>query len=375
MTAPRRVLIIGAGIAGLTLSIALARRGVVADIVEVKPAWNIYGVGIILQSNGIRALDAIGLADAALALGFAYSVSRQCDEQGVFFTDRPKPNVAGERFPSSSGTMRRALHELLLAAAQELGVRPKLGITVGEMHQENDHVQVVLTDGSNAQYDLVVGADGVRSPTRQRLFGERWQPRYTGQSCWRVAATRPEDVQGAHMYHGKGRLAGLIPVSHERMYLLLLTEEPGNPWMPPDQLHLLLRERLEGFGSHVGRVRETIDDPAAVIYSPLEPILVPPPWSQGRVVLIGDAVHAPTPHLAQGASMAFEDAIVLSEELLGSEDPMDAKLERFVQRRYERCKLIVESSVAIGEGQMRRRPGPDLVSYSLKALEALRAPI
>ena len=73
--------------------------------------------------------------------------------------------------------------------------------------------------------------------------------------------------------------------------------------------------------------------------------------------------------------MAFEDAIVLSEELLGSEDPMDAKLERFVQRRYERCKLIVESSVAIGEGQMRRRPGPDLVSYSLKALEALRAPI
>jgi 2-polyprenyl-6-methoxyphenol hydroxylase-like FAD-dependent oxidoreductase len=375
MNAPRRVLIVGAGIAGLTLSIALARRGIVAEIVEVKPAWNIYGVGIILQSNGIRALDAIGLADAALALGYPYSVSRQCDEQGVFFSDRPKPNVAGERFPSSSGTMRRALHELLLTTAQGLGVRPRLSVTVHEMRQEDDLVQVSLTDGSSAQYDLVVGADGVRSPTRQRLFGERWQPRFTGQSCWRVAAPRPEDVQGAHMYHGRNRLAGLIPVSQEQMYLLLLTEEPGNPRMPPGELHRLFRERLEGFGSHVGRIRETINDPAAVVYSPLEPILVPPPWSQGRVVLIGDAVHAPTPHLAQGASMAFEDAIVLTEELFESDDPIQAKIERFVERRYERCKLIVNSSVAMGEGQMRPQPGQDLVLYSMRALEALRSPI
>jgi 2-polyprenyl-6-methoxyphenol hydroxylase-like FAD-dependent oxidoreductase len=370
-----RILIVGGGMAGLTLSIALARKGIVADLVEVKPSWSVYGVGIIVQSNGIRALDRLGLADRCVASGFPYSVSRQCDANGVPFQDRPKPNVSGDRFPSSCGMMRRTLHEILCDEARTLGVTPRLATTVSSLTETSHGVSVSFSDGTQAVYDLVVGADGAYSKIRALVFGEQHRPQYTGQSCWRVALPRPPEVEGAHMYHGTRKWAGLIPVDREQMYLLLLTEEPGNPWMPAESLHVLLRDRLAGFGGRVGAAREMLASPKAVVYSPLEPILMPPPWSKGRVVLIGDAAHAPTPHLAQGASMAFEDAVVLTELLCERDGSIPHTLERFTERRHARCRLIVESSVAIGEIQMRPKPGDDLIALSFRVLEELRAPI
>jgi 2-polyprenyl-6-methoxyphenol hydroxylase-like FAD-dependent oxidoreductase len=369
------VLIVGGGIAGLTLSIALARQGVKAQIVEIKPEWSVYGVGIILQSNGIRALDALGLAERCVAAGFPYSVSRQFNMQGEPFLDRPKPNVSGDKFPSSCGVLRRKLLELLLGEVTRLAIGVRLGVSVKALAQNGQRVSVEFTDGSAGDFDLVVGADGVNSSLRRMLFGDALRPQYTGQSCWRLTAPRHASVEGAHLYHGKnGRVAGLVPVNRENMYLLLLSEEPGNPRMPQDQLHRLLRDRLDGFGGVVGAVRETIDDPREVVYSPLEPIMMPPPWSQGSVVLIGDAVHAPTPHLAQGASMAFEDAVVLTEELQRNET-VDAALSRFVARRHPRCREIVEASVRVGAGQMQRESPDELISHTVRALEALRAPI
>jgi len=375
LNAGSRVLIVGGGIAGLTLSIALARRGVTAQIVEIKPEWSVYGVGIILQSNGIRALDSLGLAERFVAAGFPYSVSRQFDMQGVPFRDRPKPNVSGERFPSSCGVLRRTLLELLLGEVRQLGIDARLGRSVQSLAQIGQRVAVVFTDGTTGEFDLVVGADGVNSSLRRMLFGDAQRPQYTGQSCWRFTAPRHESVEGAHLYHGtSGRVAGLVPVNREKMYLLMLSEEPGNPRMPQGELHHLLRDRLEGFGGVVGAVRETIDDPSEVVYSPLEPIMMPPPWSMGNVVLIGDAVHAPTPHLAQGASMAFEDAVVLTEELQRN-DTVDAALGCFVARRHPRCREIVEASVRVGVGQMKRESPDELISHTARALEALRAPI
>lgn len=374
MALPGSALIVGGGIAGLTLSIALRRMGVPVEIAEIKSEWKVYGVGIILQSNGIRALDTLGLAERCMAAGFPYSVSRQCNRRGEPFYDRPKPNVSGDRFASSCGMLRRALHEILCEEARRLGVAVRLGTSVSAFAQDEAGVDVGFTDGTRGNFDLVVGADGVNSGIRRLLFGEQHQPRYTGQSCWRFTAPRHPDVEGAHLYHGDGKVAGLVPVSQEQMYLLLLTEEPGNPRMPGDQLHRLLRERLQGFGGVVGDIRETINDPGEVVYSPLEPIMMPPPWSRGRVILMGDAVHAPTPHLAQGASMAIEDAIVLAQELAQSNAVADA-LTRFATRRHARCREIVDASVRVGEGQMKRESSDELIRHTVRALEALRTPI
>jgi 2-polyprenyl-6-methoxyphenol hydroxylase-like FAD-dependent oxidoreductase len=122
--------------------------------------------------------------------------------------------------------------------------------------------------------------------------------------------------------------------------------------MPEDRLHLLMQERIQQFGGWIGELRPRITDPAKVVYKPMETVMVPAPWFRGRVVLIGDAAHSATPHLGQGAGIAIEDALVLGEEL-NSSGPIETRLERFMKRRFERCKYVVERSAQLGEWQMQ----------------------
>src|SRR6202011_4843982 len=123
---------------------------------------------------------------------------------------------------------------------------------------------------------------------------------------------------------------------HDEMYLLLVTNEPGNPWMPPESLDRLLRERLQSFTAPVvTAIRDQINDPSKVIYGPIEEVILPPPWHRGRVLLIGDAAHASGPHVSQGATMAIEDAVVLAE-LVAHGESVEKTLAKFMERRYER---------------------------------------
>ena len=181
------------------------------------------------------------------------------------------------------------------------------------LSQTDDGVTVTFSNGRSASYDLVVGADGIRSRMRQLLFGDAFEPTYTGHGVWRFTTSRPEALNYQAMYLGVGVKAGLIPLTPDTMYLLLVTNEPGNPWMASDRLHALLADRLASFGGMVAAARERLSDPKDVVYVPIEEVTVPPPWHVGRVVLIGDAAHASSPHIAQGAAMAVEDAVVLAE--------------------------------------------------------------
>jgi 2-polyprenyl-6-methoxyphenol hydroxylase-like FAD-dependent oxidoreductase len=135
-----------------------------------------------------------------------------------------------------------------------------------------------------------------------------------------------------------------------------------------------MRERLAPFGGLIARVRDQIVDPSGVIYRPLAVIFLPPPWFTGRVVLVGDAAHATTPHLGQGAGMAIEDAVVLAEELVRASTPAGA-LDRFMQRRFERCKVIFESSVTVGQWEMENRSNVDRFGLVRRLMEVTAAPI
>jgi 2-polyprenyl-6-methoxyphenol hydroxylase-like FAD-dependent oxidoreductase len=358
---------------------ALARQGWSPEIVEINPSWGVYGVGIILQSNALRALDSLGLAERCLAAGHPYSTTRYCDSNGVVKQERTKPNLSGERWASSTGILRPVLHQILRDEVLRLGVPVRLGVSVEKIEQEEDGAHVFFNDATAARYDLVVGADGVRSQTRRMVFGEQHAPSFMGQACWRFTAQRPPEVSCAVMFRGEKSLAGLIPLNADKMYLLLLTAEPGNPRIEREKMRDMLGQRLDGFGGLIGELARQLPDSSAIVYSPLEPLLMPAPWHRGRVVLIGDAVHATTPHIAQGASMAFEDAVVLSE-LLCSGAPIDAVLPQFTERRYQRCRAIVENSLQIGKWQLmawEQRPDPneDVVGLSNQTLEMLRAPI
>jgi 2-polyprenyl-6-methoxyphenol hydroxylase-like FAD-dependent oxidoreductase len=149
--------------------------------------------------------------------------------------------------------------------------------------------------------------------------------------------------------------------------------------MPADSLHDLLRDRLREYGGIVGELRERITDPAAVVYRPMEVVMLSAPWHRGRVLLIGDAAHSGTPHLAEGAAMAIEDSVVLAEILADAPD-LNSALDAFVERRLPRARLVYETGLQLGEWEQAEwagRPVSDSEHAGIfqRAYTALAEPI
>lgn len=232
-----------------------------------------------------------------------------------------------------------------------------------------------LSDDRSGRYDLVVGADGLHSWVRSTVFPEAEAPRFTGQGVWRAMLRCPPEVTGPAMRYGPRNKAGLTPVSGDEMYLFLVQNVDDETRPPRERLAEFLRGQLAGYEGLIGRLREQIVDDAEVDYRPLYAVLMPPPWHRGRVVLSGDAVHTTTPHLAAGAGLAIEDAVVLAE-LLDESASTYAALERFAPRRFERCRFVVEASLQLGEWEKRPDdPAADPVGLSQRAWAVLGEPV
>jgi 2-polyprenyl-6-methoxyphenol hydroxylase-like FAD-dependent oxidoreductase len=386
----RSVLVVGGGIGGLSAAIALRKRGVEVDVVEVNPRWDVYGVGIIQPANAIRALDVLGLADQAIAAGVAMEVSRFHDARGNVLGEAPPERLLGPKYPAMNGITRPRLHAIFQEAVRRSGAGVRLGHTVTALVQtplpprggggppgpEGGHVEVTFSDGSAGAYDLVIGADGINSLVRGMVFGEHHTAEYTGQVCWRCNVPRPPEVTGLFMYSGVDGKAGLVPLAPDLMYVLLIEKQPEDAIrVPEERLAEVFRERLAQFGGLVAEVRDRyLTDSSKVVYRPVEAILMPPPWYRGRVVLIGDAAHATSPHVGQGAAMAMEDAIVLAEEATGGVSLATA-LERFMARRYERCAFIWRISRQIGRWEITNDPEADFIGLTAQSIHVTAEPI
>jgi 2-polyprenyl-6-methoxyphenol hydroxylase-like FAD-dependent oxidoreductase len=158
------------------------------------------------------------------------------------------------------------------------------------------------------------------------------------------------------------------------MYIYLVQNVQGNPRLESERWPAVMQELLVDFGGHIGEVRATITDPKRIVYRPVTSLLLPAPWYRGRLVLIGDAAHTAPPQLASGATIAIEDSIVLAE-LLTSMSP-EAALERFMARRYERCRIVVENSWQLGEWEKTPDvPGANPTALIQASMKALAAPI
>ena len=343
----KNVLIVGCGIGGLTAAVAFAKHGIHADIVEIKPEPSVYGVGIIQPGNALRALNSLGLMQACLAAGFPIEKYRYFDAQEHLLATLDLMRIVDVDTPATNMIPRPALHRILMEAAQASGVSMRFGLTLKSMTLDAGGADVELTDGTRGRYDLVVGADGIRSHVRGLLFGDI-KPQFTGHGVWRFTTKRAPQLDFQAMYMGVGLKAGLVPLTDDTMYLLLVSNEPENRWMPADRLHDLLRDYLTPFGGMVAEARERLTDPKDVVYVPIEEVELAPPWHKGRAVLIGDAAHASSPHIAQGAAMAIEDAVVLSDVTATGGGDVEAMLSAFEKRRYPRCKFVQELSRKVG---------------------------
>ena len=213
----------------------------------------------------------------------------------------------------------------------------------------------------------MIAFDGIKSEMRRRLFGDGHEPLYTGAAVWRVGAPRLPEVVCGGLYQSPIRKAGRTPLGEDKMYLLLVTEEPEGVRYAKADLVELMRERLEEFEGTVGEIRDGMTADSEVVYSPLSEVLLPTPWHQGRVVLGGDAAHACVPHLNQGAAMAIEDAATLADELVAG-DTVEAALAAYSARRYPRVKFAQKASRDVLDAERQIHPGN--FEASLEALAA-----
>jgi 2-polyprenyl-6-methoxyphenol hydroxylase-like FAD-dependent oxidoreductase len=370
-----RILVVGGGIGGLAAAIAARRAGVEVDLIEQQPSFKVYHVGIIVQGNFVRAMSALGIADAAVKAGYPYDGMQFQDLHGHVLMSIPGIPLAGPNYPTDLGMARPALHQVLIDGARQQGANLRLGLTFESLVDAGTHVDARFTDGSHGRYDMVIGADGLHSKIRQQLFGDAGKPRFTGQGVWRYNVPRPAALTRGVMCIGlKGGKCGAMPLTDATAYVLLVQAEPGNPRHPEERLAEIFRERLAACTGLLGQMRDQITDSSQVVYRPLYSVSLPPPWFKGRMLLIGDAAHATTPHLGQGAAQAVEDAVVVGD-LLGQGLDMPALGEAFMARRYERCRFIAESSVQIGAWEQTDDPTGDPMGLTKKMLQVVAAPI
>jgi 2-polyprenyl-6-methoxyphenol hydroxylase-like FAD-dependent oxidoreductase len=376
MAAPvNKVLIIGGGFSGMAAAIELCKRDIEVDLVEIDPEWRSYGAGISLGGATMRALDQLGVIEAFLAAGAASDGVELFIPTGQKIAELPTPRLAGPDVPGNGAIMRPALARILADATRKAGANVRLGCTFNSFAQDAGGVDVSFSDGRDGRYDLVIGADGLYSKLRPALFPDAPEPRYCGQGVWRAVLPRAAEVNGTMMWMGPKIKPGLNPVSRDEMYLFVTEDRASRDFIDPAGFLPHLKSLLAPFPAPLlQRVREQLNDQSQIIYRPLESMFMPSPWYRGRVVLIGDAVHATTPHMASGACIGIEDALVLADEL-GKAGSVDQALDRYLARRWERCRMVVQNSGRLGEIEIAGGDKEEHARIMRATLAALAAPI
>ena len=335
----REITVLGAGVAGLTVAIALARHGHSVIVLERAEEIREVGAGLQISANGKRVLDALGLdADAAGRATLSQAVVLRDHQDGKELARLSLSHDLGMRL------MHRAdLIELLAENARALGVQIRL------LHHV-DHIEIAetgkpslrLKTGGVLRPEVLIGADGLRSLARRAVLGKgASDPSFTGQVAWRTLVPgRKDDPAEATVYMGPrkhlvsyplrgGKLRNIVAVEERRGW----TEEG---WNHPDDPTRVQR----AFSGFAPEVRGWLGDAREVYLWGLFRYEVPKKWFRGSVVMMGDAVHPTLPFLAQGANMALEDAWVLAECITRFSD-LEAGFARYQELRYDRTRKIV----------------------------------
>jgi 2-polyprenyl-6-methoxyphenol hydroxylase-like FAD-dependent oxidoreductase len=338
------VAIAGAGIGGLTLAIALRRRGVPVTVLERASELKPAGAGIALGPNAIVALERLGLRSAIVGAGASIGRSAILDSDGrVLGAELDVAALEREVGAPVVALQRTRLHDVLVDAAGPGVVR--LGFTVLEYENLGDRVRVISTEGDRVEADLLVGADGLNSSVRAQLVSDG-APKYSGYTSWRGVTPAGAVAPPQRMTEswGRGERFGIVNIGSGEIYWFAVANAEAGGTDADVREELLAR--FGGWHEPVAAVVRAT--PAARILrtdiSDRDPIDC---WHRGPVVLLGDAAHPMTPNLGQGAGQAIEDAVVLNQCLM-AEPTIEAALQRYEARRLARANGLVLASRRVG---------------------------
>jgi 2-polyprenyl-6-methoxyphenol hydroxylase-like FAD-dependent oxidoreductase len=338
------VAIVGGGIGGLTLAIAVRRRGVPVTVLERAAELRPVGAGLGLAPNAVAALGRIGLSSQIVDAGAIIRRTAILTEHGdALGSELQVDRMSGDLGAPSIALHRMRLHDVLLGALAPGVVR--LGFAVTGFERRGERVVVVGSSGDKVECDLLVGADGLHSSIRAQLFRDG-APRYAGYTSWRGVTPSGLIVPPPRMSEswGRGERFGIVDIGFGEIYwFAVATAAPGG--VDGD----VRRELLARFANWHPPIRALIEaTPADRILrtdiSDRDPI---ERWHQGPVVLLGDAAHPMTPNLGQGAGQAIEDAVVF-DQCLATEPTIEAALVRYEARRIARANSIVVASRRVG---------------------------
>ena len=348
-----KAIIIGGGIAGLAAARGLELLGwkvhIYEQTTELKPA----GAGIVISANALKALRALGLYDAVVEKGNQLQKFDILDQKGGILASTNHQNLS-KKFGHISGISlhRPELQHALLSQLSSTILYQGKGCK--NIRQTAEFVEVEFTDGKKAQADILLGCDGIHSAVRESIFPTgipaKSPLRFAGYTCWRgVTSSRPSSREAGYASEswGKGRRFGIVPLSHDRVYWFacLNTRTARNPELAKMNLNDLQKIFAE-FHEPVQEVLQRTPN-ETLLLNDIQDLTPIPTFSKGRVVLLGDAAHATTPNMGQGACQALEDVAVLTH-LLKKSDYKTAFREYDLQH-IPRTHKIVEKSWQLGK--------------------------
>ncbi len=351
----KRIAIVGGGICGLSLAIALHRKGIQAKVFESVPEMKFLGAGLALAGNAIQAFDSIGLKEDVLKAGKILKILNIKDQQGKVLSSTDAEEVSRKLGVVNNFAVHRAdLHKVLLQhLPKDLFVLDK---EVKDFLNHDQGVLLSFSDGTQYDADYVIACDGIRSVFRRKLISSS-TPRYAGYTCWRgVIDQIPAGINEYETSEtwGNGKRFGIVPLTHNRLYwFATINASQNNEQLKRYRAEDLLRE-FSDFHAPIPQIlKHTKND--QLIWSDINDIAPVKKYSFGRILLMGDAAHPTTPNLGQGACMAIEDAAVLAILLDKFEDTAEA-FKVFEEKRMKRITKIVNDSWSIGKVAQWQNP-------------------
>jgi len=376
------ILIAGGGIGGMTAAAALAQAGFTVELLEAASAFGEIGAGVTLSPNAMRGMDFIGCQETVAAAGIEpqhQRIQHWHDDRTLFSMERGDSRT---KYGAPYVYIHRAdLHQILLTAARDAGAKLKAGAPV----VASEGTTAILADGSRITADVLIGADGLKSAIRQRF--EAQPAHFTGHVAWRAVVPMTERLAplgewpGIHV--GPGRMITRYPVRHSRLLNLVFFAR-SDAW--PDEGWTIPAQPGELASIYAGWCDEVQAMIAAAQTVPhfrwaINARTALPHWvTDGRVALLGDAAHAMTPFLGQGAACAIEDAVVLARAMALADTP-EAGLQRYEAARHARASFIQAESNAnadrmqgadtdlFGLGKLRNEESFGLFDYDCRTVE------